>query len=527
LIPTAVLAFSAAFLLGLLLTRLVRAWAPPLGLTDQPDAQRKLHARAVPLGGGVAVFLATAVVIVALWTIDNPCRDALSKAWRDVLGGVAGAAALLLGLADDRFGLRGVHKLFGQILVALVVVGGGLSIDHIEMFGIDWNLGILAIPFTVFWLLGAMNSVNLLDGIDGLAATLGIILSGTVATMAAMTGETAVAIIAIVFAGALLGFLRFNFPPASIFLGDAGSMLIGLTVGVLVLRASLKGPGTVLLAAPLAVWTIPVFDSAAAILRRKLTGRSIYTVDRAHLHHRLFDVLGSNRKVLAVVVLAAAVTCGAALASVSLKNDLFALVACFGVVAVFIASDLFGRTEMVLLMGRLGITRRHVTPASAAADSPSQGSASQLEGARHWEILWATLTESAEKLNLTSIRFDLHLPTMSEPYHAVWRREQNGHAGKCWHIELPLIVNGRRSGSLAIAGQQNGEPARAYIEQLLDLLEPFETQLAEEAASGERGVQSPESRVKSPESRVKSQESRVKSQESRVESQESRARQDK
>ncbi len=478
MISTATFAFFAAFLLGLVLTRSMRRWAPRLRLTDRPDRHRKLHPGAVPLGGGIAVFVATAIVVVGLWTVDNPCREVLAKAWREVLGGVAGAAALLLGLADDRFGVRGIHKLAGQILVALLVVAGGLCIHNIELFGIEFQLGIAAVPFTVFWLLGAMNSVNLLDGIDGLAATLGVILSGTVAIMAAMTGQPAIAIIAIVFAGALFGFLRFNFPPASIFLGDAGSMLIGLTIGLLVLRASLKGPGTVLLAAPLAVWTIPVFDSAAAILRRKLTGRSIYAVDRAHLHHRLFAALGSNRRVLAVVVLAAATTCGAALVSISLKNDLVALVAGFGVVAIFVASDLFGRAEMVLLVNRLGISRALFGRAAQAASERGRASSVRLQGTRQWEILWATLTESAEKLNLTRIRLDVSLPAMSEEYNAVWRRGPTDGIETCWRIELPLIVHGHPAGSLAIAGERNGAPVREYIEQLLDLLEPFEMQLA-------------------------------------------------
>ena len=146
-----------------------------------------------------------------------------------------------------------------------------------------------------------MNSVNLLDGIDGLATMLGIILIATFAALAAAAGRMEVAWIAMVFAGSLCGFIRFNLPPASIFLGDSGSMLIGLVVGTLAIQGTLKGPGTVLLAAPLAVWTIPILDSAAAILRRKLTGRSIYATDRGHLHHRLLERLGSNSRVLVAV----------------------------------------------------------------------------------------------------------------------------------------------------------------------------------------------------------------------------------
>ena len=204
------------------------------------------------------------------------------------------AVIVVVGLVDDRIKLRGRLKLIGQFAAALVLVAGGLVIQRIGIFGQQIDLGLLSIPFTLFWLVGAVNAVNLLDGIDGLATMLGFILVATIAGMAALVGQTQVFVIAVVFAGSLLGFLRYNFPPATIFLGDAGSMLIGLVVGALAISGSLKGPGTVLLAAPLAVWTIPIFDSVAAILRRKLSGRSIYTTDRGHIHHRLLEPPGEQ-----------------------------------------------------------------------------------------------------------------------------------------------------------------------------------------------------------------------------------------
>lgn len=474
------LAALAAVLLSFLLTLLVRRFAPRLGLTDNPDAHRKLHDSPVPLGGGIAVFLAAAAVLVFL-ALETPLGRPLRAAWVDGLALLAaGAAIVVLGLIDDRWTVRGIYKLAGQILIALILVACGLSIRQLGVFGYLYDLGILAVPFTVFWLVGAMNAINLLDGIDGLAATLGIILSGTLAVMALLTGQTDAALIALVFAAALAGFLVFNFPPASIFLGDAGSMLIGLVVGVLALKSALKGPSTVLLAAPLAVWTLPVFDSAAAILRRKLTGRSIYTTDRAHLQHRLLDRFGSNRMVIAIVVLACAATGAAALVSVFLKNDTVALVASAGVVAVFIASDLFGRAETALLVNRVLAARAMLSQSHTRTPRPpaARVSAVRLQGTRHWELLWETLTESAERLHLSRIRLDLNLPSIREGYNAVWQLDPSHGHEPCWHMELPLVLNGHPAGSLHIAGHRNGEPVRVSIEKLLDLLEPFESQLA-------------------------------------------------
>src|SRR5262249_20696536 len=183
--------------------------------------------------------------------------------------------------------LRGRYKLLGQVFAVGAVLAYGVRVEAVHLFAWRIELGWFAVPFTLFWLLGAINSLNLLDGMDGLLGTVGTIVSLAIAALAAVPGHWAEAAVAATLAGALLGFLRYNWPPATIFLGDAGSMLIGLVIGVLAIRCSLKGTATVALATPMALLIIPIFDTAAAIVRRKLTGRSIYSTDRAHLHHCL------------------------------------------------------------------------------------------------------------------------------------------------------------------------------------------------------------------------------------------------
>ncbi len=357
----------AACVVSLVLTALIRAVAVRIGLTDHPDGRRKLHVAAMPLGGGVAIFLATVGVLGFLLIVPNAFRSLLWQQWSDLRALLlAGAVIVIVGLIDDYIGLRGYQKLAGQLAAVSILIFSGLLVHQIGIFGQSIELGYLAVPFTLFWLLGAVNALNLLDGIDGLATMLGMILVGTIAALAVLVGHYEVAIVAIVFAGSLTGFMRFNFPPATIFLGDAGSMLIGLTVGALAIQGSLKGPGTVLLAAPLAVWAIPIFDSTAAILRRKLAGHSIYTADRGHLHHRLLNLLGSNRKVLACLAACCAITSVAALLSVFLKNDLIALLTCSAVVIVFIATGVFGRTELLLLGNQLRRVSRSLVPPSAS-----------------------------------------------------------------------------------------------------------------------------------------------------------------
>lgn len=474
----AIAGFLAACLVSASLTMLVRRIALRLGLTDRPDAHRKLHDRPIPLGGGIAVFLATVTVLGTVVVMPNLWHLGMTQDYRELISFLlAMGGIVLLGIVDDRVGLRGRHKLLGQIVAASVLMAGGLVIRRVGLFGWDIELGLLSIPLTVFWLVGATNAVNLLDGSDGLATTLGIIVSVAIAVMAALTGHPAVSFLALVFTGSLVGFLRFNFPPASIFLGDAGSMLIGLMAGAMAIRASLKGPGTVLLAAPMAMLAIPILDSTAAILRRKLTGRSIYTTDRGHLHHQLLLRFGSNQAVLACVAVCCGLTSAMGLVSAALKSDLIALVSCAALLVIFIATGIFGRGEFMLLASRLRRIAMSFTQPFVSSGSKVHETAVHLQGNQPWDVVWATLTESADKLHLERIQLDLNLPKTHEGYNATWERATSGDLDNCWSIEIPLVVASRPAGRLTVLSRRNGETPSASIRQLLDLLPMFESRL--------------------------------------------------
>jgi UDP-GlcNAc:undecaprenyl-phosphate GlcNAc-1-phosphate transferase len=470
--------FLVACLASLILTVAVRKVTPWLGLTDRPDGHRKLHGRPMPLGGGVAIFLTMLVVIGSVWFLPNPFQGLVRKEFAQLpflLG--AGAVIVLVGLADDRFGLRGRQKLAGQFIAVSVLVLGGLRIEGFSLFYFgSFSLGLLAVPVTFAWMLGAINALNLLDGIDGLATVVGIILASTVALMGLQTGHPEVSVVATVFAGCLIGFIRFNFPPASIFLGDTGSMLIGLVVGALAIQGSLKGAGTVLLTAPLAVWAIPIFDSVFAVLRRKLTGRSIYTTDRAHLHHRLLDVLGSNRKVLALLAAACGLTSGAALLGVYLKSDMVALITCTAVVVVFIATGVFGRAEMMLLGSRLRQVSRSLIPTFAKSDGARQSSV-RLQGSRQWESLWEEFTRSAAKWPLTQIRLEVNSPADREGFHASWERPGTDQRERWWRMEIPFVVADYPIGRLSLAGNSQAESPALDMQEIMELVVLFESQL--------------------------------------------------
>ena len=453
--------------------------APLVGLTDKPDGNRKLHGSATPVGGGLAVFLTTAIVLSCIWLFPNELQNDLRDGYTDLPYLLFGSAIIVvIGLIDDRFGMRGRDKLAGQIVACSTLIYGGLIIENIQIFGAEFNLGPFAVPLTLFWLLGAINALNLLDGIDGLATMLGIILSCTIAVLAVICGNTAIAVVAMVFAGGLIGFLRFNFPPASIFLGDTGSMLIGLVVGALAIRGSLKGAGTVLLTAPLAVWMLPILDVVAAILRRKLTGRSIYATDRGHLHHRLLGFLGTNRRVLAWVAVSCTITSFATLISVFCENDLIAVATCAAVLLIFVVTGAFGRVELMLLGTRLRRMSSSFVPSMSRRDAPHQ-SAIRLQGSRQWDILWQSLLEAMQELPFSEIRLNVHLPVLGESFHAVWEHpRRKGEPDRAWRLDVPLRAVGRVVGSLTLSGTSSEEDTVAeQMSRFAAVLERFESQI--------------------------------------------------
>jgi UDP-GlcNAc:undecaprenyl-phosphate GlcNAc-1-phosphate transferase len=256
-------------------------------------------------------------------------------------------------------------------------------------------------------------------------------------------------------------------------------------VGALAIRGSFKGPALVALAAPLAVCAIPILDSAAAIVRRKLTGRSIYSTDRGHLHHCLMAALKSNMCVLVLVGLCCAATCGGALIGLYLRSDVIPLGAVLSVVAALAAARLFGHVELHLVASRakaMGVSlflRADESEGSQAAHK----AAIRLQGSRQWDTLWRSLTEFANKLRLHSINLDVNLPAAQEGYHASWRRRTRRESQELWRTEIPLFAENRVIGRLIVAGERADASACEVIDRLMDLLQPLEHQLVALALS--------------------------------------------
>jgi UDP-GlcNAc:undecaprenyl-phosphate/decaprenyl-phosphate GlcNAc-1-phosphate transferase len=470
---------TIAFLLATLLTPMVRGAARRFGIVDKPDQLRKLQSNAIALGGGLAVLTAFVITCgIALVTAPEAMVYVRNN-WHLILA-IAGSliAVSLVGFADDAWTIRGRQKLAAQMLIGLFLCMSGLQINEITLFTFKFQLGWMAIPVTLLWLAGTSNALNLIDGSDGLCSTVGIIICAAISAMAYWGDHHAEALMAAALAGALLGFLIFNFPPASIYLGDSGSLLIGLAVGVLSIRASLKGPTSVAVFAPLALLAIPLFDSSIAILRRKLTGRSIYAVDRAHLHHNLLKSGLSTKGLLIVVSLLSGITALGAFFSVAMNQEALAIASAAIVIGILVASKVFGYVELILLGKRsLNFGRSLLVTRGPKGDKQIHEHSMQLQGSRSWDIIWQTLTEFAEKHGLCKVCLDLNVPWMQEGFHASWYRAKMPDVSERWQTKIPIVSSSKVVGRLEIAAPLGGEPAYRLMSLAAEMMESLENHI--------------------------------------------------
>ncbi|HZY73976.1 MAG TPA: MraY family glycosyltransferase, partial [Edaphobacter sp.] len=281
-----VLVGLSAFLIALFLTPLCRNLCLRLGCVDQPDDRRKLHSRPIPRVGGVVIiaasFASIGVLALSLPQGGRGVTEAAPLAWRLI---PAVLVVFATGLLDDLVTLRPWQKLVGEFAAAVLACWGGVHL-HFATYALPlW----LSIPLTIFWLIGCTNAFNLIDGVDGLATGVGLFATLTTLVAALMQGNFGLAIATVALAGALLGFLRYNFNPATIFLGDCGSLSVGFLLGCYGVIWSQKTITMLGMTAPLMALAIPLLDTGLAIARRVLRRQPIFTGDRGHIHHRLLD----------------------------------------------------------------------------------------------------------------------------------------------------------------------------------------------------------------------------------------------
>ncbi len=293
--------FVLALLSSFVLTRYVRDFATSHGLVAVPTQDRHLHSSPLPRLGGVAIYLSFSCCagLAAFWVLHS-YRMHSTFSLRTLLT-ILGPATLvfLLGVYDDIHGVGPYFKFTVQGLAATMLFMGGLRIVNIPVvFGdhpLPWYVGWM---ITVVWVLAITNAFNLIDGLDGLAAGSALFSTLVAFVVALLNGPNLVTIMTIALAGAILGFLRYNFNPATIFLGDSGSLFIGFVLSALALQGAQKAPTIVAVAIPVVSFGLPILETSLSIIRRLISGRPVFTADREHIHHKLLQHGMTHRQVV-------------------------------------------------------------------------------------------------------------------------------------------------------------------------------------------------------------------------------------
>ncbi|MDD6800481.1 MAG: MraY family glycosyltransferase [Firmicutes bacterium] len=298
----------------------VRVFAFKIGAVDVPRDDRRMHDHPIPRMGGLGIFIAF-ILATAVFCDYTPT---LFTMW------AGGFIIVCTGIIDDVHPLHPLIKLLAQVVVALLAVWQGMTIEFIQIFGKYYTFGIFSIPITILWIVGLTNAINLIDGLDGLSCGVSAICSTALMTIMLLKGDSASAVITAALVGSCLGFLPFNSNPAKTFMGDTGALFLGYTLSLLSIQGLFKFHTIMSFLIPLSIFGLPLFDTTFAFLRRILRGKSPFSADRGHIHHRLID-MGFNQK--------------------QTVRILYAICGILGVSAVLLSFEFFGKAAIVIVAG--------------------------------------------------------------------------------------------------------------------------------------------------------------------------------
>ncbi|HIV21764.1 MAG TPA: undecaprenyl/decaprenyl-phosphate alpha-N-acetylglucosaminyl 1-phosphate transferase [Candidatus Scatomorpha stercorigallinarum] len=325
------LTIGVGFAISFAATPIVKSFAQKVGAIDVPRDARRVHDHPIPRMGGLAIFLGFLISVLLFVDVTQQIRGIL-------LGAVLIVAC---GAIDDVISLRAWIKLLIQIAAAVIAVAHGVVIEVFRNPNIFSEnealiLGALAVPVTILWIVGITNSVNLIDGLDGLAVGVSTIASTTMFIVALLVSESNVAVILAALMGACLGFMPYNLNPAKIFMGDTGALLLGYVLSTVSVVGMFKFYAVVTFVVPILALALPLFDTLCAIIRRLLRGQSPMHPDRGHLHHRLIDMGLSQKQAVAILYSISAILglCAVVLATSGTVRIYLLVVAVLAAVAV-------------------------------------------------------------------------------------------------------------------------------------------------------------------------------------------------
>jgi UDP-GlcNAc:undecaprenyl-phosphate GlcNAc-1-phosphate transferase len=463
-VTTVWVAFIVAFLVAIQSTRMSIVIARWGNVLDRPDGYRKTHLRPTPRLGGVGLFLAFAAPVVGLLLLReySTVADELLYRKQQFIGLLVGSSlAVGLGVVDDVRELSAMWKLVFQLLIAAVVFKFGFQINAISNpFGEPFTLGLLSFPVTVLWFVGCMNAVNLLDGLDGLAAGTCLFVGLTLFIMCVQANTVLGMFLMASLSGAILGFLLFNFPPAKIFLGDSGSLLLGFLIAALSLvGASRKAEAAVALFIPVIALGLPIFDTSLAIVRRWYKRLPITAPDRQHIHHVLVSMGYSQQRVVLTLYLICVLLGAAALVITFARGEVVLLIIGSLVLMIFVSVRVVGGVGLRDVLNKVSqdsARRNRVLHSRVIVERGLH----RLRDARTAEELWSSCVDMFSALGLEYALLLLDpAPGESDSRKWEWYAAEGGSSvpsGDKWNVHLHIDSGNGVTGKLLV-GERVGK----------------------------------------------------------------------
>ena len=434
---TFLIAFILSFVFGIGLTWLIRNAAVRWGLYDAPEG-RKIHNTPIPRLGGIAVALAFFVPIAGLMLWSNDISTAFF-AERGLLISLVGGGSLILavGIHDDLKGARALTKLIGQITAAMIVFHAGVQITvvNIPFMGL-MELGAWTFPITVFWIVLVTNAINLIDGLDGLAGGVAVLAGTTLFIMSLVEGNVVGALLLVCMVGATLGFLRFNWNPASIFLGDTGSLFLGFLLALTSTHGSQKSFTLFSIVAAFVALALPIFDLSMAVVRRYLIGKPVFSADQYHVHHMLLRK-GLSQRQTALILLGGASGLGGLALLFIYSSDRMSALSILALALVAGAVIHFLGYADIIRAGRRSRLFSDLEAAALQRTRAVEEIRQNLLEARNEDTLWRLMVPAGEALGLESFRFDVIASSQTnglERRSLEWKRKRAGD-GNSVHIQ--------------------------------------------------------------------------------------------
>ena len=461
--------FAASLLLSFVLTRYTRNLATARGWVAAPGLDRHLHSQPLPRLGGVAIFvsflLTIAIALLVRWRHPELGFGFSSKTLVTIL--LPALLIFILGIYDDIRAVGPYFKFTVQAIAAAMLFAGGLRILNLPvLFGhhhFSWFVGL---PLTILWVLAITNAFNLIDGLDGLAAGSALFSTLVVFVVALLSHSTLVSLLTIALAGAILGFLRFNFNPATIFLGDCGSLFIGFMLSALALQGAQKAPTTIAVAIPVVSFGLPILETTLSLVRRFISGRPVFTADREHIHHKLLQRGLSHRQVVTVLYAVSALFALLSLFLLWPTGSTLGLVLAVLGTGIWMGVQHLGYLEFGELrrVAQRTIEQRQIFINNLAIRRATE----ELKVTRDYDQLCRILIAAFSSNDFDAFEMRTHfladeLPQShgcqvissrtGEPY-LHWRRPDNHstrQSGMAWSLTLDLVAtNNRRRGSLTV-----------------------------------------------------------------------------